>query len=177
MTLSDLASIGSLVSSAAVLVSLVYLSLQLRQADRNQQASIRLGRSTRFVEIGIACTEPSLAVAIAKGMAGDSDMTATQVIQFNHFVTVHLHDAEDAFYQHRDGLLNESAYATFTNSWRWVLSMPGWRAVWRRRRVIFVGEFLHFMDRIAAETAVVPVTDSLAQWNADVAAEKASAAQ
>ena len=117
MTLSDLASIGSLLSSIAVLVSLVYLSLQLKQADRNQQAAIRLGRSTRFVEIGIACTEPSLADAIAKGMAG-------------------------------------------------------WRAVWKRRRVIFVGDFLLFMDRLAAETALVPVTDSLAQWNADIAAEK-----
>lgn len=41
MTLSDFAAIGSFVSGGAVLVSLVYLSLQVRQTERNQQASIR----------------------------------------------------------------------------------------------------------------------------------------
>ena len=37
MSLSDVAAIGSLVSGVAVLVSLVYLSLQVKQAERNQQ--------------------------------------------------------------------------------------------------------------------------------------------
>src|SRR6185369_1973473 len=37
MTLSDLAAIGSLVSGFAVLISLVYLSLQVKQTERNQQ--------------------------------------------------------------------------------------------------------------------------------------------
>ena len=34
MTLSDLASIGSLISGIAVLISLIYLSLQVRQAEK-----------------------------------------------------------------------------------------------------------------------------------------------
>ena len=41
MSLTDLASLGSLVSAIAVLISLIYLSLQVKQAERNQQASIR----------------------------------------------------------------------------------------------------------------------------------------
>ena len=44
MSLFDLASIGSLVSGVAVLVSLVYLSVQVKKAERNQQASIRAAR-------------------------------------------------------------------------------------------------------------------------------------
>ena len=44
MSLSDLASIGSLVSGVAVLGSLIYLALQVRQTDRNQQAAIRHSR-------------------------------------------------------------------------------------------------------------------------------------
>ena len=37
MTLTELASIGSFVSGMAVLVSLVYVAIQIRQAERNQQ--------------------------------------------------------------------------------------------------------------------------------------------
>ena len=58
MSLSDWASIGSLVSSIAVLISLIYLALQVRQAERNQQASIRQGRATRMVDIILAAGEP-----------------------------------------------------------------------------------------------------------------------
>lgn len=48
MSLTDLASLGSFVSAVAVLISLVYLSLQVKQAERNQQASIRATRVTRI---------------------------------------------------------------------------------------------------------------------------------
>ncbi len=56
MNLSDWASIASLANSIAVLISLIYLALQVRQAERNQQASIRQGRATRmeFIAIDVA---------------------------------------------------------------------------------------------------------------------------
>ena len=47
MTLSDLAAIGSLVSGLAVLVSLVYVSIQIRQTERNQRALINQGAMAR----------------------------------------------------------------------------------------------------------------------------------
>ena len=43
MSLADLASIGSFISGIVVLVSLVYLGLQVRQAKFHQQAAIRQG--------------------------------------------------------------------------------------------------------------------------------------
>ncbi len=60
-SLTDLASVGSLISSVAVLISLIYLALQVRQAEKNQQASIRQGRATRAVDIILAAGDPALA--------------------------------------------------------------------------------------------------------------------
>jgi hypothetical protein len=51
MSRSDLALTGSLVSGLAVLVSLVYLSVQVKQAERNQQVSIESARATRTVDL------------------------------------------------------------------------------------------------------------------------------
>jgi hypothetical protein len=51
MSLSDLASLGSFVSGFAVLISLIYLSLQVRQTKRNQQIAIRHSRASRIVEL------------------------------------------------------------------------------------------------------------------------------
>src|SRR5579862_4809924 len=47
MTLADLASIGSLISGVAVLISLIYLALQVRQAEKNQRALMNQGTAAR----------------------------------------------------------------------------------------------------------------------------------
>ena len=49
MSLSDLASLGSFVSGLAVMISLIYLAVQIRQAERNQKAMIQQGRTARMV--------------------------------------------------------------------------------------------------------------------------------
>ena len=74
MSLSDLASLGSFVSGLAVLISLVLLFFQLRQlnqqvrqTERNQQASIRHGRITRGVDIQLARADPGAADAWRRG--------------------------------------------------------------------------------------------------------------
>ncbi|TFU03547.1 hypothetical protein EUV02_10315 [Polymorphobacter arshaanensis] len=172
MSLSDLVSIGSLLSSLAVLVSLIYLNRQVRQTDRNQQAAIRHGRSTRLVEILLAATDASLADALAKGLAGAEDISDTEVNQFIYYMNAFFNDAEDAYYQHESGLLNAEAFASFTASWRMALSTPGWRVAWKQRRALYHGSFGKFMDRIVAETPVRAVSSTVAQWKADVAAEK-----
>jgi len=58
MSLSDLASLGSFVAGFAVLTSLVYLALQVRQSERNQQISIRHSRVSRTVELHLALATP-----------------------------------------------------------------------------------------------------------------------
>jgi len=52
---------------------------------------------------------------------------------------------------------------------------PGFRAQWKSARRNYGIEFVEFMDKLLAETPVIPPTDMLARWRADIAAEKAKA--
>ena len=176
MTLSDVASIGSLISGLAVLISLVYLSLQVRQSERNQRASIRQGRTTRVIDLNVALLEPSVAVAMSKGHSGAEDISETQLQQFRFWYRATFYMAEDTFYQHKDRLLNESAFGTSLAGWKIVLTSPGVRVMWKGLRSGFDGEFVEFMDKLLAETPVRLPIDALAQWKSDIAAENALAA-
>jgi hypothetical protein len=175
MTLSDLASIGSLISSVAVLVSLVYLSLQIRQAERLQQASIRQNRTTRIVDISYSLIDPSAAEAVSKGLVGAEDISATQLAQFTSYCRAAFYGAEDDFYQHHEGLLNESAFASYLNGVKGTMASPGFRAAWKRQRRSFGSDFVAFMDKLVAETPVSTLADPLARWKDDIAREKAVA--
>ncbi len=176
MTLSDFAAIAGLISSVAVLVSLVYLGLQVRQADRNQQASIRQNRSSRVVEIVLSATDASIAEAVSKGLAGAQDMSGTQLVQFSSYCRGVFYAAEDDFYQHREGLLSDDAFASYLNGVKASFVSPGMRVAWMRQRNAYGKEFVAFMDKIVAETPVAIPADPVARWNKDIAAEKAKVA-
>jgi hypothetical protein len=177
MSLTDLAAIGSLISSVAVLISLIYLALQVRQAEKNQQASIRQGRATRAVDIILAAGDPALAEALPKGTAGAADITQAEFGQFAAIYGAFLASAEDTWLQHKEGLLSEAVFASFAASWRQTLAQPGVRALWTLRRVGFEAGFAKFMDRLMTEAPATPPGDFLAAWKAQVANEMARPAK
>jgi hypothetical protein len=131
MSLSDLASIGSLVSGAAVLGSLIYLALQVRQTDRNQQASIRHGRITRVVDMLVARADPELADAWRHGLQNPDELTQTELTQFLALCTAMFAHLEDSFFQHEEGLLNEDAFAFVLAGTRSMTGNPGFRVAGR----------------------------------------------
>jgi hypothetical protein len=175
MSLSDLASIGSLVSGIAVLVSLVYLSLQVKQAERNQQASIRSARASRIIDLFMGSSGPSIAEAVVKGMRGFGDLSEMQVFQFTSYASARFFNAEDSFYQHREGLLSDYNIDAVTNGLRTSFASPGMRAVYKRNRSMLGREFTEFADQLLAATQVVAGADLAARFNADVASELADA--
>ena len=89
MSLSDLASLGSFVSGFAVLISLVYLALQVRQTDRNQRTSIRHSRVSRTVELHLSLADPSLADAWLHGLSSPREITQTELGQFTNLCRAH----------------------------------------------------------------------------------------
>ena len=172
MTLSDLASVGSCISAVAVVVSLLYLASQVRQARRHQQAAIRAERATRLAMMNVSAEEPSIAEAIMKGLRGADDLTATQYAQFTHFCRASFYNAEDTYFQHADGLISDQAFASFVASVKgWAARAPGIRACWRQFRNLFVSEFAEWMDRTLAEVDPAPPIDTFAEWRALLAVE------
>jgi len=67
MSLSDLASLGSFVSGVAVLISLIYLALQVRQAEKNQRSLMQQGQANRICDLLLRNSDPSLAMIYRKG--------------------------------------------------------------------------------------------------------------
>ena len=120
----------------------------------------------------MGASNSSVADAVAKGIAGAQDISSTQFEQFRYYCMAHISHAEDSFYQHQDGLLNDAAFETFVFALKGWFRSSGTRAIWKRARNGFAGEFVEFMDKVCAETPIASSTDVLAQWKSDVADEK-----
>jgi hypothetical protein len=166
MTLSDIASIAGAVSAVAVLVSLVFLNIQVRQSKKNQRALIQQGRAGRTADIAMQIMASDFAEVYCRCMNGDSNISETQLAQFMGYCRALFLGAEDSFLQHRGMLLDGLAFASFTESLRAIFTSPGIRTAWTMTREWYGPEFVTFMDAIFNEVTDLPRANQLAQWKA-----------
>jgi hypothetical protein len=177
MTLSDLASIGSLVSGAAVLASLVYLSQQTRQNAKHTKALIQQGRAA-ITQSGILQwipTNPSLAELYLRGLGGDTTLDRTKILQFLYLMNSVFFTWEDLFYQHREGLVESDRHAAMARTIGFLFQSPGVRVSWTMMRPNYGEVFQTFIDGVMREgaTAASPAPDLFEAWKALAAAEPA----
>jgi hypothetical protein len=176
MSFSDLAALGSFVSGVAVLVSLVYLALQVRHAEKYQRAQISHSRATRGIDLQTTYSAPGLAEIVIRARKGTPDLGEMELYVFSAYQTALFSHWEDSFYQHAEGLMSDRAFRTATNLMSASLTNVATRVVWRRANAAFHADFRRFVDGLQAQTAVRPFDVGLDEWNAEVAAALADGA-
>ncbi len=146
MTLSDLASIGSFVSGMAVLVSLIYVAIQIRQAERNQRTLLQHGTSTRAVELVRHWSDPHIAEAYIKALSADQDLTAIEAFQLNIQFRTSLLSWQDSFLLQRSSLIDSLQLESTLRTFKVLLSQPVLRAMWNMTRTTFSPEFMAHVE-------------------------------
>ena len=175
MSLSDIASIGSLVSGIAVLISLVYLSLQVKQAERNQRALMQQGRANRVTDTTLRLAEADMSSVWCRARRGDENLTLEELNQYMLMCRAGFLSGEDSFLQHLSGQLDGTAFKSFAAGARSYFTSPGLRAAWRLSANQYGEEYARFMDEIMKESTVQPEADLRANWLEAMRLEKASA--
>lgn len=146
MSLNTLVGIASLVSSAAVLASVVYLALQIRQSARNQRSLMDRGRSQQVGEWLQFIASADIAPLVLRGHACDPTLSADERQRYLWCVYPLLLHYEDSFYQHREKMLSEPQFVSIRNQMRDTAKYGGICAVWTDVRDRFPEEFRAFAD-------------------------------
>jgi hypothetical protein len=165
MSLTDLASIGTLVSGVAVVISLIYLGLQIRQNTRHQRASMQQGRSARMVDIMLRSAEPDMVQTILRGRAGDPDMSPLELETFLRATTAFFLSFEDGFVLRRSGMLDDTTIAGDDAALKnHILPWPGYRTAWDMLKSGMQPDFRDYVDSLAVQTPIRSASDRLAIW-------------
>jgi hypothetical protein len=169
MSLSDLASIGSLASGLAVLVSLVYLSLQVRQTDKNQRALMNQGTVTRNTDIVMFQTEPHMNSLTSRVTAGETEFTAQELNILILRVRMTMLTAQDTHVQFQAGLVDQITLDNSNAVLRFVLSQPVYRALWQIGRGGYAPEWVAVVDKLIEGVALAPQRDVVSTYKAALA--------
>lgn len=175
MTLSDLASIGSLASGIAVAITLVFLLIQIRQTNRNQRSLMQQGHLTMLVDASMRWAEPTMQNLIVRAEACDVTMDASQIGTFLIMLQAVMRNFEDGYLQLKSGTLDEASLASDVEMVRVHFASPAYRAAWRVLRNRFGADFREYMDDFLREIKVEKSFDPMAQWKTFIVEELATA--
>jgi len=126
-----LGGFGEVVGAVAVVVTLVYLSTQIRQNTSGLRASAYqtwVGASTAHHGAGQA--DPVLARTIVEGTTDPAKLDETTSIQFAFWCHQFVLITEATYHLHRDGIISDSVYEKELERAMSLLESPGGSQWW-----------------------------------------------
>jgi hypothetical protein len=164
VNLSALADIGSLINGLAVLASLIYLSLEVRHAQRAQRASIHQARVERVTHVSLELARPELAKVLAKAASGATDFSGDEVLQLFYVIRVQVLALDDAFWQSDAGFLDAPSLETTILTMKRMMANPVLRSVWHLVSPQLAHHVSARIEEIVTETPLVAPTDWAVAW-------------
>jgi hypothetical protein len=118
----------------AVLISLVYVALQIRLSVRHMRAQIQQGTAARTITILFGWMDPAAITVWIEGNGGTATPELIKQRQFDCHCGIAMIAMEDYFSQHELGLLSEEQFARGSETFRSRMKEPGLRAYWLKQR-------------------------------------------
>lgn len=169
--LETLGNLGDFVGGLGVLVSLVYLAVQIRQntvatrADSYQDAVAAANEWSR--EVG---ARPEVCQMLIDGFGDYDGLPDLEKMQFNLLMASYFRNMENLHAKYASGVIDEQVWQGWANRLRVFLDAPGVAAFWRDNRSAFAADFRRHLDELPSSdelpygpTDLVHVTDRLAQ--------------
>jgi hypothetical protein len=174
MSLLDLANIGSFISGVAVLISLIYLALQIRQASKHTLAAMHEARAAAInTYLQPLANDPVLLDIVLRGNAGDPSLDRIESWRYFYVWTAFLSGYEEQFYQHKNGTVDDAHHKSFVNVMTWRCHEPGFRAAWSIVGSSYGPEFVAFVNGLMASVKGRSLPDFVDHWKPACEAERA----
>jgi len=156
--LESLGNIGDFIGGIAVVITLLYLAVQIRQNTRSTrtqswQAAVAAA-SDWSREVGM---NPDSCRIISQGSLDWGSLSDIERVQFNLIMNSFLRNCENFHYQYINGTIDESTWSGWAQRTIAVLDPPGARAWWEAARTAYSPEFQQFL-REARPAGPLPET-------------------
>ena len=146
MSIQDWGSIGELVAAIATVITLVYLSFQIRQNSMATHSASFHAISDSMNHINVAVAQvPDLARIWLSGAADRSGLSEAERHQFDMICLSYFHVFETMHYQARKGAGDYALVKTEQRSLAGLLAMPGVREWWLDNPFAFSDDYRRYI--------------------------------
>ncbi len=152
MSLSDLGNLGEFVSGLAVVISLLYLAVQIRQNTRSLRAGAHQSITSHIAELNRTIVENAeVARLMEVGLRDLMALSPEDRRRFNAYNSARFRHYDNLYYQYRAGTLEESQWSGLRNLLRFHLSQPGIVRWWEEARAFYSPDFVAYVASLQDE--------------------------
>lgn len=147
MTLNELGSLGEFVGAIGVVVTLVYLALQIRHNTRAMRSSMHQDMNESTLRIAESMSDNGELVRIViKAEADYENMTAEERYRFEAYAERIFGNFESVYYSYRNSMVEEDLWEAWKTSYLSDISRDSVRRFWQEERPPHLLEFMEFVD-------------------------------
>ena len=146
MTIAELGSIGELLGSIAVFISLIYLAFQIRSNTETARTSTYQSVVSDFSALNQSMTEtPELSLLFVNALEDFSSLSADEKAKVSQLFFMCFRNFENMYYQNRKGYLEEELWIGWKRLMLTYFARPGFQSWWTHRADVYSRPFAEFL--------------------------------
>ncbi len=148
MTIQDWGALGEMVGGVAIIFSLIYVGVQIRQNTNALRLSTAHNAAVDLSDINLVpAINGEFADIFYRGLQDISSLRGVEVLRFYAYFHKYFRTWEDAYYQFTQGALEPGPFAGITSQFKSVAYMSGFRLYWQDRKSWYTPKFQDYVDR------------------------------
>jgi hypothetical protein len=174
MSTNDIYSISQIAASIAVVITLILVILQLRQANRSHRTDTHQVLLRRGFDMFQVLADPTHAALIVKASRDDADLSSEDVYRLYLLTRMVVINFQDLTWQRRIGAMEHDIIRDAmagTQAW---FAMPGVRICWAMSRYAYLRDVAEMIEQTFIKDMPVAPADYAAQWKEAAVAFRAT---
>ncbi len=146
-----LGNFGEFVGAIAVVVTLAYLSVQVRQHSEAVRSSTRSDIARGQMDANYVLAQNPELVLNCYSLLRGKDLGEAERVAATHAILAGFRMFENQFFAYREGTFSESVWLGYRANIAWNTQQPNFADFWNDRRYAFSSEFVEFVDELHGE--------------------------
>ena len=147
MDLAYFANLAEIVGTATIVVSLIYVAIQVRQSTRATKLTSAQNISHELRDAtALLANESEMAEIHLKGIADADSLTPVERHRFYIVLSALYRVYENAYYLKQEGVLDSDAWDGLIGQIQLAIDSPGYQTYWNDRKIIFSEGFRNFVE-------------------------------
>jgi hypothetical protein len=160
VSISELGSIGELLGSIAVLISLVYLAIQVKRNTETARTSTYQSVVSEFSALNHAMAgTPDLSMLFVDAMENFAALKTDEKARMSQIFFVLFRNFENMYYQYSKGYLDDDVWMGWKRLMLTYHARPGFQTWWAVRSDTFSPLFVEFLRSEKIDKAIASYHD------------------
>ena len=147
--LQTLANIGEIIGAVTVVLSLIYLAVQIRQSTQAQRTENHSRALDRLAAMQSSLSQDDeFSLMFSKGAVDTSKLTPRERIRFTWSLYEAFGAFEFMFHASKTDAIPEEVWRRWSSAVAWWLTFPGVQAWWSSKPLPFTDSFTSFVESL-----------------------------